>query len=237
LISVFLGSITTLLLPVSAVNAFRFRCPLTLSILTERRALAPYGKHGGHPGARGVNLLHRRDGRVVSLGAKCSIAVDSGEVFELLTPGESLGFVRCEQLCVSRSEQRCLPQAQSPCQSAPLAGLRSRNGGVSPSLQAVAAGARAIVHRGPASSPPHAGRAACSYTPRCSTPFRACKWVAGLRVGTMVCGDCLVRGQGVGIPCENKSLNSTITFSLCVLLTKAWSGHSLVYVSSSMSNR
>lgn len=68
-------------------RVLEFRCPLTLSILSERRALAPYGKHGGHPGRRGVNLLRRADGRVISLGAKCSVDVNAGDVFELLTPG------------------------------------------------------------------------------------------------------------------------------------------------------
>jgi 5-oxoprolinase (ATP-hydrolysing) len=64
-----------------------FRKPLTLSVLTDRRVLPPYGLRGGDPGSRGLNLLRRSDGRVVNLGGKCSVDVDTGEVFILRTPG------------------------------------------------------------------------------------------------------------------------------------------------------
>ena len=61
-----------------------FRKPLTLSVLTERRTLHPYGMDGGMPGKRGVNLLHKRDGRIISLGAKTCIDVDAGVRFFFL---------------------------------------------------------------------------------------------------------------------------------------------------------
>ena len=34
-----------------------FRKSLDLSVLTERRVLAPYGMAGGHPGQKGQNTL------------------------------------------------------------------------------------------------------------------------------------------------------------------------------------
>ncbi|KAG5890200.1 hypothetical protein JTB14_010662 [Gonioctena quinquepunctata] len=64
-----------------------FRAPLTLSVLTERRVLQPYGLQGGNPGARGLNLLIRADGRTINLGPKTAIPVLPGDVFQLHTPG------------------------------------------------------------------------------------------------------------------------------------------------------
>ncbi|XP_071659812.1 5-oxoprolinase [Patagioenas fasciata] len=64
-----------------------FRRDLVLSVLSERRAVPPYGMAGGLPGARGLNLLLRRDGRTINLGGKASVDVEPGDVFRLLTPG------------------------------------------------------------------------------------------------------------------------------------------------------
>ena len=55
-----------------------FRKSLTLSVLTERRVFAPYGLHGGHAGAKGLNLLQRRNGILLNLGSKCSVNVEPG---------------------------------------------------------------------------------------------------------------------------------------------------------------
>jgi 5-oxoprolinase (ATP-hydrolysing) len=66
----------------------RFRKNLLLSILTERRVLRPFGLHGGGDGQKGVNHLKRqKDGKVLYLGGKCSIPVESGDVFIMQTPG------------------------------------------------------------------------------------------------------------------------------------------------------
>ncbi|XP_011188481.2 5-oxoprolinase [Zeugodacus cucurbitae] len=64
-----------------------FRKPVTLSILTERRTLQPYGLAGGQPAKRGLNLLRKPDGRVISLGGKTCIDVEAGDIFLLKTPG------------------------------------------------------------------------------------------------------------------------------------------------------
>jgi len=69
------------------VRELLFRKPLTLSILTERRVFQPYGLKGGLPGRRGQNLLLKRDGRLINLGAKTSVLVEAEDIFLLLTPG------------------------------------------------------------------------------------------------------------------------------------------------------
>ncbi|KAF6269743.1 5-oxoprolinase, ATP-hydrolyzing [Rhinolophus ferrumequinum] len=69
------------------VRELQFREEALLSVLTERRAFQPYGLHGGEPGARGLNLLIRKDGRTVNLGGKTSVPVYPGDVFCLHTPG------------------------------------------------------------------------------------------------------------------------------------------------------
>lgn len=65
-----------------------FLRPMTVSILSERRAIPPFGLNGGGPGARGLNLLVRKDGRVVNLGSKSTVHVDGGDRLRLLTPGK-----------------------------------------------------------------------------------------------------------------------------------------------------
>uniref|UniRef100_A0A8B9SVJ5 5-oxoprolinase, ATP-hydrolysing n=1 Tax=Anas platyrhynchos TaxID=8839 RepID=A0A8B9SVJ5_ANAPL len=64
-----------------------FRQDMVLSVLSERRAIQPYGLQGGSPGALGLNLLLRRDGPTINLGAKTSVPVQPGDVFCLQTPG------------------------------------------------------------------------------------------------------------------------------------------------------
>lgn len=66
-----------------------FLRPLTVSILSERRALQPFGLNGGQPGSRGINLLIRKNG-VVNLGSKSTVAVEAGDRLKLLTPGAKL---------------------------------------------------------------------------------------------------------------------------------------------------
>uniref|UniRef100_A0A8D1GV27 5-oxoprolinase, ATP-hydrolysing n=1 Tax=Sus scrofa TaxID=9823 RepID=A0A8D1GV27_PIG len=69
------------------IRELLFREEALLSVLTERRAFQPYGLLGGEPGARGLNLLIRKDGRTVNLGGKTSVPVYPGDVFCLHTPG------------------------------------------------------------------------------------------------------------------------------------------------------
>lgn len=64
-----------------------FRKPVTLSVLTERRVLRPYGMAGGESAKQGVNLLHKTDGRIIYLGSKTAVNVDAGDIFAMRTPG------------------------------------------------------------------------------------------------------------------------------------------------------
>ena len=68
-------------------RVMKFRKPLELSVLTERRVLAPYGMAGGGPGRKGLNSLVTTDGRNLNLGGKCSVPVQAGDTFHLRTPG------------------------------------------------------------------------------------------------------------------------------------------------------
>ena len=61
--------------------------PLTCSILSERRALRPYGLLGGHSALPGLNLLLHPDGRKVNMGGKTSVQVKAGDRIRILTPG------------------------------------------------------------------------------------------------------------------------------------------------------
>lgn len=61
--------------------------PLVMSILSERRVLQPYGMDGGGPGARGRNLLVRKDGLIINMGGRCSGSLNVGERLRIETPG------------------------------------------------------------------------------------------------------------------------------------------------------
>ncbi|KAG7369030.1 hydantoinase B/oxoprolinase-domain containing protein [Nitzschia inconspicua] len=61
--------------------------PLTVSILSERRVLQPFGMEGGEPGACGRNLLIRNNGVVVNMGGRCSADWHKGERLRIETPG------------------------------------------------------------------------------------------------------------------------------------------------------
>ncbi len=61
--------------------------PLVMSILSERRTLQPYGLDGGEPGMTGKNLLVKKDGVVLNIGAKRSGSLNVGERLVIETPG------------------------------------------------------------------------------------------------------------------------------------------------------
>ena len=71
----------------------QFLRPLTVGILSERRALPPWGLAGGRDAARGVNLWLQRGGvedappRAVSLGGKATVMMQAFDRLRLLTPG------------------------------------------------------------------------------------------------------------------------------------------------------
>ena len=57
-----------------------------VSVLTERRTIAPYGLVGGGPGATGKNLLVR-GARQIRLPGKANIDLKAGERIRIETPG------------------------------------------------------------------------------------------------------------------------------------------------------
>ncbi|KAJ0410512.1 hypothetical protein ATCC90586_008319 [Pythium insidiosum] len=69
------------------IREIEFLQPMTVSILSERRAFRPYGLAGGEDGARGLNLLTRKGGRVINLGGKNTVDVFPNEVLTIHTPG------------------------------------------------------------------------------------------------------------------------------------------------------
>ena len=69
------------------IREIEFLIPVTAAILSERRVFAPYGLEGGEPAQVGRNLVIRKDGRVITLGAKNEIALEPGDRFRIETPG------------------------------------------------------------------------------------------------------------------------------------------------------
>ncbi|NPA49426.1 MAG: hydantoinase B/oxoprolinase family protein [Thermodesulfobacteria bacterium] len=68
------------------IRRFRFLEPATVTILSERRRLAPYGLFGGKAGRRGQNILEKK-GRKKILPGKVTLEVEEGDVLEIRTPG------------------------------------------------------------------------------------------------------------------------------------------------------
>jgi N-methylhydantoinase B len=64
------------------VREYEFLEPARVSLITERRRLAPWGLAGGGPGARGENLLNG-----APLPGKCQLEVQAGDRLEIRTPG------------------------------------------------------------------------------------------------------------------------------------------------------
>ncbi len=70
-----------------AVRRVRFLQAMDAGILSNRRAVAPFGLAGDEDGARGVNRIERADGSIVTLGATASVRLEPGDVFVIETPG------------------------------------------------------------------------------------------------------------------------------------------------------
>jgi len=69
------------------VRRIGFRAPMTVSILSNRRRVAPFGLAGGADGAPGINRLERADGAAVPLPACASVEVAAGDELVIETPG------------------------------------------------------------------------------------------------------------------------------------------------------
>jgi 5-oxoprolinase (ATP-hydrolysing) len=70
------------------VRELEFLRPMTVSILSERRATAPPGLLGGFDGARGYNIwIKKKDGVEVNLGGKASVDMQAGDRLKIGSPG------------------------------------------------------------------------------------------------------------------------------------------------------
>ncbi len=78
-----------------------FLRPMTACILSERRAVRPFGIMGGGAALAGINLLLTADGRQVSLGGKNDVQLKGGERLRILTPGGTLPSMCCENAILS----------------------------------------------------------------------------------------------------------------------------------------
>lgn len=68
------------------VREITFGAPTDVTLLTERRRLAPYGLHGGEPGALGENILIR-NGEEIRLPGKVHFTVGPGDRLTIRSPG------------------------------------------------------------------------------------------------------------------------------------------------------
>ncbi|MBE7419042.1 MAG: hydantoinase B/oxoprolinase family protein [Ideonella sp.] len=69
------------------VRRVRFLEPMTASILSNGRRIAPFGMAGGEPGALGINRVERADGRIETLQHIGSVQMEPGDVFVIETTG------------------------------------------------------------------------------------------------------------------------------------------------------
>jgi 5-oxoprolinase (ATP-hydrolysing) len=69
------------------IRDIEFRIPIKVSILSERRAFAPYGLEGGDDGKRGENIWIKAGGRSVNLGGKNTAMMGVGDRIVIKSPG------------------------------------------------------------------------------------------------------------------------------------------------------
>lgn len=69
------------------IRELEFLRPMTVSILSERRSVAPPGLLGGSMAKRGENIWIKATGDVVNLGGKASVLMSTGDILRISTPG------------------------------------------------------------------------------------------------------------------------------------------------------
>jgi 5-oxoprolinase (ATP-hydrolysing) len=70
-----------------AIREMTFLAPVSLSVLSQHRAVAPYGLGGGEPGAPGRQQVIRADGTVVHLASIDDCEMAAGDRLVIETPG------------------------------------------------------------------------------------------------------------------------------------------------------
>jgi 5-oxoprolinase (ATP-hydrolysing) len=69
------------------IRRLQFTAPLSVSLLTQRRACAPFGLRGGRCGAGGRNQLIRAGGAAEDLPPIAQLFVEPGDILVIETPG------------------------------------------------------------------------------------------------------------------------------------------------------
>jgi 5-oxoprolinase (ATP-hydrolysing) len=69
------------------VRAIRFRERMSLSILSTRRIVAPFGLMGGEDAAKGENWIRRADGKLEQLDGAAQAELEAGDTVIVRTPG------------------------------------------------------------------------------------------------------------------------------------------------------
>jgi 5-oxoprolinase (ATP-hydrolysing) len=69
------------------VRKLRFLEPMTATMLTSHRVVAPFGLDGGEPGACGRNAVIRADGGIEELRGNDEASLEAGDVLLIETPG------------------------------------------------------------------------------------------------------------------------------------------------------
>ena len=68
-------------------RTIRFLAPMTVSLISGSRFVAPFGLHGAEAGSCGVNALRRADGTELDLPGAVQLDLDSGDALVVKTPG------------------------------------------------------------------------------------------------------------------------------------------------------
>jgi 5-oxoprolinase (ATP-hydrolysing) len=97
------------------VRELEFLRPLQVGLLTERRALPPAGLLGGGDGARGENLLIKKDGKHINLGGKASIRLEAGDRCAVYLPRAAGQYqpILCGNLPRMVTDVQAMPDASS----------------------------------------------------------------------------------------------------------------------------
>src|SRR5262245_14709423 len=69
------------------VREMKFLTKAQVTVLSDRRKFPPYGLSGGQPGALGLNIVIRKDGRRENLPSKFTTWVEPGDTVSIQTPG------------------------------------------------------------------------------------------------------------------------------------------------------
>jgi 5-oxoprolinase (ATP-hydrolysing) len=69
------------------VRGYKFLAPVMVSLLTERRVVAPFGLAGGQSGARGENRVKRRGGLLEDVPGRATLELAADDELWIETPG------------------------------------------------------------------------------------------------------------------------------------------------------